>query len=85
MRRHEISERTAAKGGCTRSEKLLGGRVDEADASAPIDNDHGKRESRQYHRRGGLGDPEKIPFRVRASAMPKRCLDHAVSRASNGS
>ena len=85
MRRHEIGERAAAKRGRAGSEKLLGGRVDEADASDPIDDDHGKSESCQDHRRVGLGYPEKTPFRVRASAEPKRRLDHAVSRASSGS
>ena len=85
VRRHEIGERTATQRGRAGSEKLLGGRIDEADATAPIDNDYGKCESCQDHRRVGLGYPERTPFWVRASAVPKRRLDHAVSQASSGS
>ena len=55
MRRHEIGERGAAERGRAGSEKLLGGRVDEADASGPINDDHGKSESGKDHRRVGLG------------------------------
>ena len=85
MRRHEIGERAAAQRGRTGPEKLLGGRVDEADASRLIDDDHGKSQSCQDYRRVGLRSPEKTAFRIRAAAEPKRRLDHAVSRASSGS
>ena len=85
VRRHEIGERTTAQRGRAGPEKLLGGRIDEADAAAPIDDDHGEGERSQDHRRVGLGYPEKTPFWVRASAVPKRRLDHAVSPASSGS
>src|SRR5262249_57803953 len=85
VRRHEVGERAAAQRGGAGAEKLLRGRIDKANDAAPIDDDYRERQSRQNHSSLGLGYAAATSSQTQASALPRRCLDHAGSRASSGS